>query len=169
MIAESFRRLFFAVALVASFTGSAVAGPVDGFAQLPATDVLRVRAVSSLCCAGTLVQEFVFRGGDAPTLSGALIEREFSAEKVEYLDASRDELGQTLVSPAERLGLDEYLRLCRADQPRECARVIQLTFSQEREGKVVASEIVWDNACEPSFPAGVTSFWDLLARFEKRP
>jgi hypothetical protein len=109
------------------------------FSSLPMTDTLEVR-FSSRGCFHFYTYDFSFRHGATSMVSVVSVGHEWSEEEKEYVEMSRENLGQVQLTESHLMRLDELLRFYRSQPHGSCTTVDTITLTQARDGKILGRE-----------------------------
>jgi hypothetical protein len=122
---------------------------VDAFSKLKQGDTLIVRFHSSGCFHNE-THELTFR--QASDLSLSIV-------KMPGVN-----LGTLTLSKSDIAGLDRLMEFYRSKRSGGCTSVDDITFSQQRDGKTLATEQFTDDSGQDSSIAGITLFRTLIMR-----
>ncbi len=134
------------------------------FSSLPTSDSLEIR-FTSRGCFHFYTYDFVFRHA---SVSVASVTQQWSKKKQQYIETSREMLGQVQLTDADIKRLDELLRFYRSQRDNGCTTVDTITFSQLRDGKTIATEQFVDGSCSIDTTNSFATLPEIARRLEKK-
>ncbi len=136
---------------------------VDAFSKLKQGDTLTVRFHTSGCFHDA-THEFTFRRASELSVSIAQLPRDAARPGVVTTQTNRVDLGTLTLSKSDVAGLDRLMEFYRSKHNSFCTTVDHLTFTQQRDGKSVATEQIEDGSCQTDEMKRLTSFPELIGR-----
>jgi hypothetical protein len=136
---------------------------VDSFSKLKQGDTLIVRFHSSGCFHDE-TYDLIFRR--TPELAVSIVHLPCEAIRPALIDpqTNRVDLGTLTLSKSDIAGLDKLMDFYRSNREGGCTTLVKIAFTQQRDGKTVATEQVTDDSCQTYQMKRVTSFTKLIDR-----
>lgn len=157
---------FIALFLATSWCSVLCAEPparVDAFSKLKQGDTLTVRFHTSGCFHDA-THEFTFRRVSELSVSIVQLHREAARPGVVTKQINRVDLGTLTLSKSDVAGLDRLVDFYRSKHSESCTTVDHITFTQQRDGKTVATEQITDATCQTYDMKRITTFSELIRR-----
>jgi hypothetical protein len=136
---------------------------VDTFSKLKQGDTLVVRFHTSGCF-HEATHEFTFRRASELTVSVVRLPGDAALAGLITTQTNRVALGTRTLSKSDVAGLDRLMEFYRSRHDSFCTTVDQISFTQLRDGKTVATEEITDGSCQTYDQKGLTRFPDLIDR-----
>jgi len=136
---------------------------VDAFSKLKQSDTLIVRYHTRGCFFHGATHEFTFRQASELTVSIVQLPRDAARAGIVSTQTNRVDLGTLTLSKSDVAGLDRLMEFYRSKHDSFCTTVDHLTFTQQRNGKTVATEQIEDRS--PTYQTKrLTRFPELIGR-----
>jgi hypothetical protein len=136
---------------------------VDAFSRLKQGDTLTVRYHTSGCF-HEATHELTFRQASELSVSIVQLPRDAARPGVVTTQTNRVDLGTLILSKSDVAGLDRLMDFYRSKHRGGCTTVDDVTFTQQREGKIVATEQIKDGTCQTYEMKRLTRFPELIGR-----
>src|SRR6266478_8980759 len=120
---------------------------VDAFSKLKQGDTLIVRFHTSGCFHDA-THEFTFRRTSEFAVSVEQLPHDPARTGIFATQTNRVDLGTLTLSKSDVAGLDRLMDFYRSKHDSFCTTVDHITFTQQRDGKMVATEQIEDGSCQ---------------------
>lgn len=134
---------------------------VETFSKLKQGDTLIVRYHTSGCFHDA-THELTFHHASDLTVSIRQLAGYVASSGT--IQTNSVELGTLKLSKTDVAGLDKLLKFYHSKHDNICTTVDHISFTQQRDGKTVATEEIEDGSCQTDEMKDITRFAELIAR-----
>jgi hypothetical protein len=153
--------------LLSAFCGAVIGAdtpnPVDTFSKLKRGDTLVVRFHTTGCFHDE-THEFTFRRAAELTVAVVQLPRDAARAGLGTTQTNRVDVGTLTLSKSDVAGLDRLMEYYRSKHDGFCTTVDRISFTQQRDGKTIATEEITDGSCQTFRMKRLMTFPGLVGR-----